>query len=162
MLTELSAVAGTAGLAGCTATDARGPGRETTPPDTTTDDAATTAGELDLREANVTRVSVEPADGRFRLSVTLYHDDDGEDGYADWWQVETLDGERLGRRSLAHPHGTRPFTRSTTVELPTDRVVVRGHDQTHGYGGRAAIVAIPDGAVEFVDQGPERRSFADR
>ncbi|QLH84123.1 hypothetical protein [Halosimplex pelagicum] len=121
--------------------------------------------DLDLREANVTAVEVESAgDGAYRFSVTLYHDDDGEDGYANWWQVETLDGERLGRRELLHAHSTAPFTRSATVEIPdgTACVVVRGHDETHGYGGRAMLVTVDGGATRAVDQGSEKRSLADR
>jgi hypothetical protein len=49
------------------------------------------------------------------------------------------------------------------VAVPDDVacVVVRGHDQTHGYGGRAALVGL-DGAASFHDQGAERSSFADR
>jgi hypothetical protein len=39
-------------------------------------------------------------------------------------------------------------------------VVVRGHDQTHGYGGRAALVALDSGATRFVEQGSEPRSFS--
>ena len=118
--------------------------------------------DLDLREANVTAVSLSASGGEYRVSTTLIHDDDGEAGYANWWQVETLDGDRLGRRDLAHPHGTRAFTRSTTVAIDAERVVVRGHDQTHGYGGQAAIVSVPDGEVTLVRQGAEPESFADR
>ncbi|WP_049898362.1 hypothetical protein [Halococcus agarilyticus] len=121
----------------------------------------TTGGQLDLREANVVGVEVESTDGGYRFDVTLYHDDDGEDGYANWWQVETLGGERLGRRELLHPHGTTRFTRSETIEVPdgTSRVVVRGHDQTHGHGGQAMVVTLETGATETVRQGPEPQSF---
>jgi hypothetical protein len=119
------------------------------------------AGALLLREANVTAVDVADAGGDVRFDVTLYHDDDGESGYADWWQVESLDGDRLGRRELLHAHGTRRFTRSATVAVPdaVRCVVVRGHDQTHGYGGQAALVRPGDGASRFVRQGPDPRSF---
>ncbi len=120
------------------------------------------AGDLDLREANVTSVSVSGSGGEYRVSTTLIHDDEGESGYANWWQVETLDGKRLGRRDLAHPHGTREFTRSTSVAIDVDRVVVRAHDQTHGYGGQAAIVSVPDGDVELVRQGSDPDSFGNR
>jgi hypothetical protein len=123
-----------------------------------------TDGGLDLREANVTGITVGKQDGRrFRFDVTLYHDDGGEDGYANWWQVETRDGEQLGRRELLHAHGTQEFTRSETIEIPegTDCVVVRGHDQTHSYGGQAALVRVSTGDVRFVDQGPERASMID-
>jgi hypothetical protein len=148
-----------------------------TPTTATPDTAATTAGErttasaddeLDLREANVVGVELAGGDGgstgggSVRFDVTLYHDDDGESGYADWWQVETLDGDRLGRRELLHAHSTAPFTRSETVSIPdgTTHVVVRGHDQTHGYGGQAMVVGVDSGETERVRQGPEPRSFS--
>ncbi|MFT4883813.1 MAG: hypothetical protein ACI8U4_001326 [Natronomonas sp.] len=119
------------------------------------------SAELDLREANVVGVEAERNDGEVRFSVTLIHDDDGEDGYANWWQVETLDGERFGRRDLAHAHGTREFTRSGTFEVPdgVDCVVVRGHDQTHGYGGQAMLFDIDSGATREVRQGTEPAEF---
>ena len=144
-------------------------GSEPSTADGTDGEAATTAGETttgdpDLREANVTGVELAAqGDGMVRFSVTIYHDDEGEDGYANWWTVETLDGEELGRRELLHAHGTREFTRSETVSVPTDVdcVVVRGHDQTHGYGGQAALVSVASGATQLVRQGPDRSSFAD-
>ena len=120
--------------------------------------------ELDLREANVTDVRFEErGEEQYRFDVTLIHDDAGEDGYANWWQVETLDGSQLGRRTLLHAHGTREFTRSETIEIPdgVSRVVVRAHDQTHGYGGQAAIVSLDDGSVAFVMQGEERRNLSE-
>jgi hypothetical protein len=119
----------------------------------------TTAGR-DLREANVVGVAVAASGDGHRFDVTLHHDDAGEDGYADRWVVEALDGTELGRRELAHPHGTREFTRSATVDLRGETcVVVRGHDRTHGYGGRAALVDAATGAVRVVAQGPAPRSF---
>jgi hypothetical protein len=152
-----------------TTTDATATAGTSTPAETTTTAATTgsattgttTGGRLDLREANVVGVDVEPTDEGDRFDVTLYHDDEGEDGYANWWQVETTGGERLGRRELAHPHGTERFTRSATIEIPdgTSRVVVRGHDRTHGYGGQAMLVTLETGATETVGQGPETRSF---
>jgi hypothetical protein len=127
-----------------------------------TDDSTGTVG-LDLREANVTGVEVDSGDGRrFDVDVTLIHDDGGEDGYANWWQVETLEGERLGRRDLAHPHGTREFTRGAEIEIPADVscVVVRGHDQTHAYGGRAMLVDVDAGATTARRQGSDPADFS--
>jgi hypothetical protein len=117
--------------------------------------------EPNLREANVVDVSVEDDGATHRFDVTLHHDDDGESGYANWWQVERLDGSRLGRRTLLHAHSRQPFTRSDDIGIPpeVDCVVVRGHDQTHGYGGRAALVNLDSGAVRIVEQGGERQSF---
>jgi len=167
-------------LAGCTApeNDGNGGGDTTTSTDRSGDDGTTsTAGtaatdatettdataDLDLREANVTGVAVSRDGDGYTFDVALYHDDDGEAGYANWWQVETLAGDRIGRRDLAHPHGTREFTRSNfdpfAVPGGTTCVVARGHDETHGYGGQAALVALESGTVRFVRQGPDPASF---
>jgi len=42
--------------------------------------------------------------------------------------------------------------------VPDDagRVVVRGHDQTHEYGGQAMVVSLPDGETSAVRQGADR------
>jgi hypothetical protein len=168
----LVAVAGLAGAtAGCAGGSGDGAETGTDDPTTTeppsTDPTATDTPappterpELDLREANVVGVTVERDGDAYDFAVTLYHDDDGEEGYADWWQVERLDGERLGRRDLLHAHSTDPFTRSETVKIPDDVgcVVVRGHDQTHGYGGRVAVVDLDSDATRSVEQGPEPQS----
>ncbi|AXG05054.1 hypothetical protein DU500_00660 [Haloplanus rubicundus] len=165
VLTGTAAVV--AGLAGCagggdTTTESAG----TDPPvtGTATDSGDAGSAGLDLREANVVAVEFERRSDGYRFDVTLIHDDDGEDGYANWWQVETLGGERLGRRELAHAHGTREFTRSATVSVPdgTTCVVVRGHDETHGYGGRAMLVNVESGATSVVRQGSERDAMDGR
>ncbi len=118
--------------------------------------------ELGRAEANVVDVAVGPADPEdaYEFAVTLHHDDDGEDGYANWWQVEDLDGNRLGRRELVHPHARQPFTRSATIEVGSAScVVVRGHDQTHGYGGRAVLFAFDSETARTVAQGTAPQSF---
>ncbi len=118
-------------------------------------------GELDLREANVVGVEFEDSGGSYAFDVTLQHNDDGEEGYANWWQVERLDGSQLGRRDLLHAHSNQPFTRSETIDVPEGVacVVVRGHDQTHGYGGRATLVNLETGATRGVLQGSDPGSF---
>jgi len=151
--------------AGESATTAEPRGQQTLTDRSTAEGTGSTGTpELDLREANVVAVEIESTgDGQYQFDVTLYHDDDGEDGYADWWQVETLDGEQLGRRELLHAHSTAPFTRSETIEIPdgTTCVVVRGHDQSHGYGGQAMVVAVESGVTRPVQQGSERARLAD-
>jgi hypothetical protein len=159
-------------LAGCTSGD--GTDADTSPSTATTTTAAeptatgtsasqtTTQSALDLREANVVAVAFEKTgETTYRFDVTLLHDDAGEAGYANWWQVETLGGEQLGRRELLHAHGTQEFTRSATIDIPAGvaRVVVRGHDQTHGYGGQAIVVTLETGEVAAVRQGTERQPF---
>ncbi|MFQ3294766.1 MAG: hypothetical protein ACI9PP_001580 [Halobacteriales archaeon] len=117
--------------------------------------------ELDLREANVVEVAFDRQNGTVEFAVTLYHDDDGEAEYANWWQVETLDGDRLGRRELAHAHSTAPFTRSEAIDVPNDVacVFIRGHDQIHDYGGQGALINVESGETNLVRQGSDRQSF---
>ncbi|WP_049937348.1 hypothetical protein [Haloplanus natans] len=161
----LLGAAAVTGLAGCPGTDGQSDGRDgDADAGATPTDAEPADRELDLREANVVAVAVDRRAGGYRFGVTLHHDDGGEGGYANWWQVETLDGERLDRRELAHPHGTREFTRSATVTVPdgTTCVVVRGHDETHGYGGQAMLVNVETGATAAVRQGSGRASMAGR
>jgi len=128
--------------------------------DTTTEDGGASDESLDLREANVVDATIERVDGGYRFDVALHHDDAGEDGYANWWQVERLDGTRLGRRELLHAHDRQPFTRSATVEIPdsVSCVVVRGHDQTHGYGGQVLVVNLETRATRAIRQGSEPQS----
>ena len=151
----LAASTGTVVFAGCSGT-----GRSGSP---TADSTTAGAMDLDLREANVTAVSVDATDGRYRFDVTLHHDDDGEDGYANWWQVERPDGTTIGRRTLLHPHSSEPFTRSDSYSVPDDVtcVVVRGHDQTHGYGGQAVLVNVESGATRPIQQGADRQSLTE-
>ncbi|WP_248518080.1 hypothetical protein [Salinarchaeum laminariae] len=176
-----SGAAVTAGLAGCLCDGSSDGGSDDEATENGSDGSGTSDGnennptggsdsdgtedaDLDLQEANVTAVAVETeGEGSYRFDVTLYHDDDGEDGYANWWQVETLDGEQLGRRELLHAHGTEEFTRSATVGIPEAAgcVVVRGHDQTHGYGGQAMLVSVASGATEPRRQGSEPDEFVD-
>lgn len=104
---------------------------------------------LDLRYANVVDVQIEALDGnRYRFSVTLHHDDESEaPAYADAWRVEDLDGNVLGTRELLHSHSSQPFTRSDVIEIPEglETVIVRGHDQTHGFGGQIMRVELRTG-----------------
>jgi len=144
-------------VAGCTDT---GETESTNSSDRNDDGSA----ELDLQEANVVSVEATAQQGSYEFTVGLRHDDAGEDGYADWWQIEQRDGTRLGRRDLLHSHpDEQPFERSETIDVPSDVdcVVVRGHDQTHGYGGQSVIFTLESGASRRVDQGSDPESFAD-
>ena len=117
---------------------------------------------LDLSEANVVSVDIDDGDGGTEFTVGLHHDDAGEDGYANWWQVDRLDGTQLGRRDLTHPHDQQPFERNEAINIPDDVtcVVVRGHDQTHGYGGRAVVVNLESGSQTTIQQGADRQSVS--
>ena len=97
-------------------------------------------------EAEVIDVKVTAAASGFRFEVTVRHDDEGWDHYADRWEVLGPDGEVLAVRVLAHPHEyEQPFTRGLTgVEIAAGvrRVRVRAHDSVHGEGA-AVDVELP-------------------
>ena len=104
---------------------------------------------LDLHEANVISVSIKNlGNGTYRFNVKLQHDDEGESpNFADYWQVEDLNGQVLGKRILAHSHSNVPFTRTETISIPegVTQVVVRGHDMNHGFGGQAMSINLLSG-----------------
>ncbi|OLS24925.1 MAG: hypothetical protein HeimC3_18010 [Candidatus Heimdallarchaeota archaeon LC_3] len=119
-------------------------------------------GQLDLREANVTNVIIEKIENsQYEFSVTLFHDDDGEEGYADFWQVETLNNTLLGKRILTLAHGTVEFTRSAIITIPDfiQYVVVRGHDILHEFGGQAMLIDLMSKNTHIVDQGSNNISL---
>ena len=73
------------------------------------------AANPDLNFARVEYVkATEVSDGVWRFDVTVRHNDEGWDHYADAWQViDPGSGDILGERILAHPHDNeQPFTRS--------------------------------------------------
>ena len=98
--------------------------------------------------ADVIDVRVEHRGDRiFTFHVTLRHDDEGWDHYANKWDVVAPDGRLLGTRVLMHPHvDEQPFTRSLGgVKIPPDigKVTIRAYDSVHGKGGKAMVVALP-------------------
>jgi hypothetical protein len=101
------------------------------------------AGEADVVAAEAARES----DGTWRFTVTVRHDDEGWDHYADRWQVETPEGRVLATRVLLHPHEQeQPFTRSLGgVVIPPEQreVIVRAHDSRHGDGGKVFRLTLP-------------------
>ena len=99
-------------------------------------------------EADVLKADMQAApDGRYTITVTLLHADEGWDHYADRWEVLGPDGEMIATRRLAHPHvNEQPFTRSLSgVEIPegVERVTIRAHDGRHGYGGKTLELDVP-------------------
>jgi len=98
-------------------------------------------------EADVVGVkAIQGKDETWSFSVTVMHDDQGWDHYADRWEVLGSDGEVLGVRVLLHPHvGEQPFTRGMDgVEIPekVQKVLVRARDSVHGYGGKEVVVEL--------------------
>ena len=100
------------------------------------------AGEADVLDV---KVSCD-GDSICRFDVTVKHDDQGWEHYANRWEVLSPDGEILATRVLAHPHDNeQPFTRSlANIKIPGDlqEVVVRAHDSVHEYGGKEVVVKM--------------------
>jgi len=100
-------------------------------------------------EAKIIDVKVE-CSSSCAFSVTLMHDDEGWDHYANQWDVVTLDGSLLKSRVLYHPHeNEQPFTRSLSgVVIPagTKAVKIRAKDSRHGYSAEEYTVQLPDTA----------------
>jgi len=109
---------------------------------------------LDLDEANVMFVKATQAqDGIWRFDVTIRHNDEGWNHYADGWDVVTPDGAVLKAKAgdaftrlLLHPHETeQPFTRSQgglAIPEGVASVTVRAHCNVHEYGGREVVVDL--------------------
>lgn len=105
-------------------------------------------GALTAGPADVLAVDVVETDERvYTFNVTVRHDDEGWEHYADRWDVVAPDGTVLASRTLFHPHvDEQPFTRSLgAIEIPDgiDQVEVRAHDSVHGLGGATMTVDVP-------------------
>lgn len=98
-------------------------------------------------EADVVSVDVrQQGAGTWRFAVTVRHDDEGWDHYADRWIVAGPDGTVYGERVLLHPHeNEQPFTRSQpgiTIPDTVSTVIVKAHDSVHGFGGAELTVDL--------------------
>ena len=99
-------------------------------------------------EADVIKVDVKRTGGdTYFFKVTVRHEDEGWDHYANKWDVIAPDGTILGTRTLYHPHvDEQPFTRSLSdvkISESITEVTIRAHDSVHEYGGKTMSVAIP-------------------
>jgi hypothetical protein len=117
------------------------------PADTPAAADAESSGNLDLNFAQIEFVqATQTGDGLWRFDVTVRHNDQGWDHYADLWQVLDPNGNLLGERVLLHPHDTeQPFTRSQSgIAIPPEmtQVVVRAKCNVHGFGGQEVTVDL--------------------
>jgi hypothetical protein len=104
------------------------------------------AGIVGAGEVEIINVKVS-CSGSCSFSVTLKHDDEGWQHYANQWDVMTMDNKLLKSRVLLHPHvNEQPFTRSLSgVQIPagTSRVKIRAQDLKHGYSSDEYTVDLP-------------------
>lgn len=99
-------------------------------------------------EADVIAVEVKKqGDQMYAFDVTVSHNDEGWEHYANSWEVVGPDGVVYGTRTLHHPHvNEQPFTRSKSgIKIPAEVkiITVRAHDSVHEYGGAVFTVAVP-------------------
>ena len=92
----------------------------------------------DAGEADVIEVAIERTGGNtYHFDVTVRHDDEGWNHYADRWEVIAADGTVLVTRTLYHPHvNEQPFTRSLSdFYIPSDKkiIIVEAHDKVNGW-----------------------------
>ncbi len=88
----------------------------------------------------------QSSDKSWSFAVTLKHNDEGWDHYANEWQVIAPDNKILATRTLYHPHvNEQPFTRNTSgVKIPDDMETVRviAKDTVHGLSKKAMEVNL--------------------
>jgi len=97
-------------------------------------------------EVEVIKVELAMREATWQASVTLRHEDEGWDHYADAWRLVTESGDVLGTRDLAHPHvNEQPFTRSLDgIVIPEGLsiVYVEAHDKVHGWAPQRVRVDL--------------------
>lgn len=101
------------------------------------------AGQADVQKVEVKQTG----ENSFHFDVTVLHNDEGWDHYANKWDVVAPDGTVLATRILHHPHeDEQPFTRSlSAVKIPksVNNVSIQAHDSVHGYGGKIITIQLP-------------------
>lgn len=110
-------------------------------------------------ETHVTGLHYKTGNSTRTFHVTLSPSDSG----ADWWQVETLGGEKIARKPFDEPNTGGRFTTAKEIEIDdgTDAVVVRGHSVDSGYGGQVMLADLTEGFITLEEQGSEPASFED-
>ena len=100
------------------------------------------AGGADVIDASAMRES----NGRYTVSATILHKDEGWKHYVNRFEVLTPDGKLIGARYLGHPHvNEQPFTRSTTITIPegVTRIQIRPRDNVDGWSEVTYPVDVP-------------------
>ena len=97
---------------------------------------------------DILSVKVQPrGDNHFDFDVTVSSPYDTQQRYADAFRVMSVEGVVFGERKLWHDHGDeQPFTRDLYglfIRAGIKNVVIQGHDQKYGYGGKTVTIALP-------------------
>lgn len=82
----------------------------------------------------------------YQFSVTIRHNDQGWNHYANKWEIYDLDNNLLSTRTLFHPHvNEQPFTRNLSnvkISKNIKKVKIKAHDLVHGYGGQEILINL--------------------
>jgi hypothetical protein len=109
--------------------------------------AALSTGPAGATPADVTKVEILRTGETYRFDVSVRHDDEGPEHFADRWEVLLTNGTVIGTRVLLQPHpNEQPFTRSLGgVRIPDGErsVRVRARDTVNGFGGKEITIAVP-------------------
>lgn len=88
-------------------------------------------------EAEIVFAKFQQKEAGWKVDVTLKHNDEGWNHYANAWRIVDDKGTVLGKRVLAHPHTEeQPFTRSlrsTKIPEATTVVYIEASDLVHGW-----------------------------
>lgn len=87
-------------------------------------------------------------DNVYNFDVTTQHSDEGWHHHANGWQVVSVSesAKWITVHPLRYPHlREQSFTRNIPVQFPDDieQVIIRAHDNVHGYCDREITVKIP-------------------
>lgn len=97
-------------------------------------------------DPQITNATAKRSGMGWKISVTLVHDDETWDTFADAWEVTDMAGNRLGLRELMHPHTpNQPFTRSLpSVMIPdgTRKVLIRARCKSEGWGDQVYVLKL--------------------
>jgi hypothetical protein len=116
-------------------------------------------------EAHVVGVNGLENDGRsYTFPVIIEVSEGGRSTRVDYWTIETLGGEQLGKFQVKKDVDGPRFQTTGTVDLPdgVSSVVLRAHHVKNGFGGSALLVKLGDDVkFDLVQQGAEKQSFSD-
>lgn len=101
------------------------------------------AGTAVADPANVTKVEILRTGDSYRFDVTVRHDGETPEHFADRWEILLTNGTVIGTRVLLQPHpNEQPFTRSLGgVRVPEGErsVKVRAHETANGFGKEVTV-----------------------
>jgi len=102
-------------------------------------------GNLDYAQVIFVK-AVEGGDGRWCISTTVRHNDEGWEHYAVMWEVLDAEGNEIAWRGLAHPHVyEQPFERDqcdVVVPAGVGSLRVRAKCNVHGFGGGEVVADL--------------------